>query len=105
MLPCPCNEYPFTTHFYIVKLGLHYFLFFSFFGFKTALEPPQSMFLAKILKKKKITEKCHFYSFIKFFKARKHGQETRDYSASFPFLNRRPPLPISYLLLGISVLI
>ena len=38
-----------------------------------------------------------------------HGQETRDHTASFPFLNWRPPLPLIEQLvdifLGISALI
>ena len=29
MLTCPCNEYPLTPHFYIVKLGFTFFLIFA----------------------------------------------------------------------------
>ena len=35
MKTCTCNEHPLTPHFYIVKLGLPEYIFFSYFCSKT----------------------------------------------------------------------
>ena len=37
MLTCPCNVYPLTPHFYIVKLGFSEVFIFSYFCSKTKI--------------------------------------------------------------------
>ena len=50
---CPCNIYPFKPHFYIEKLGYAgVYLFVLFLLQNIDYGYPQSMFLAKIRKKK-----------------------------------------------------
>ena len=68
MITCPCNVYPLTLHFYIVKLGFTGYTFFLILlqnidcGY--SLEPVATInVLRKTDKKivKKSNEICHFY--------------------------------------------
>ena len=50
MLTCPCNVWPLTPHFYIVKMGLSRYTFFLFLLYNivcvNSLEPPIEAVLA-----------------------------------------------------------
>ena len=79
MITGPCNEHPFTSHFYIVKLGFtRVYIFFLCLiqnidqGY--SIEPPQwggsnvyprSMFWAKIRRKKYVLCVCVFFLHLK----------------------------------------